>query len=109
MDEREAQKLSERGLVGKTPAGRPAVRVSLQYQHRFEEPSRDARRRLLSDAFEPIARWLESNDAHVDLDSLSVSGQTVEALLPIDDYDELTSKLQHHDVRVDQLVDRQVV
>jgi hypothetical protein len=109
MDERDKKRLSDRGLLATTPAGDPAVRVSLQYRPQLTEPSRTTRRRLLNDAFARIARRLEAGGAKVDLDSLSVSSQTVEALLPFDRFDELSDELEHAEVRVDQLVDRKVV
>lgn len=109
MDERAKQKLIDRGLLATTPSGLPAVRVSLQYRPRFHERSRSRRRELLADAFDRIASWLEPRGAEVDLDTLSVSGQTVEALLPVDDYDELAGELERAQIRIDELFDRQVV
>lgn len=109
MDARAAQKLADRGYAEPTAAGAQAVRVSLQYRQPLEERSRAARRQQLQTAFERIAELLRTEGADVDLESISTSGQTVEALLPLDSFDELSERLSEEDIRVDPLIDRQVV
>jgi len=109
MDELARRKLIDRGLAATTPEGLPAVRVSLQYRPRLTDRSRTKRRQLLTDAFGRVASWLEPLGAAVDLSSLSVSSQTVEALLPFERYDDLSDQLERQQIRIDQLYDRQVV
>ena len=83
--------------------------MTLQCNTRIEQVTRSARRSALRAEFEHIKQSLEPQGAEVDLDSLSVTGQTVEALLPIDRYEELTNQLNQEGIRVDPLFDRRIV
>lgn len=103
------RKLEKLGAFVTLHTGAKGVRVSLQYKPGLVEHSRSARRDALHTEFERVARSIEPQGAEVDLDSISVSGQTVEACLPIDQYEELTNKLNQQQIRVDLLVDRKIV
>ena len=103
------KKLEKLGALGTLHSGTKGVYVSLQYKPSLTELSRSARRDALRAEFEKVARAIEPQGAEVDLDSISVSGQTVEALLPIDHYEELESRLNRQNIRVDPLIDRQIV
>lgn len=109
MDDYKIQKLRNLGAISSLPTGKEGVRVSLQYKPRLDEPSRGARRDILHREFEKIAAECAQEGTQVDLGSLSVSGQTVEAVLPVEAYDRLVNDLEQKDVRVDDLIDRQVL
>lgn len=101
------QKLIGTDALVTTSKGLDGVRVSLQCRAAITGPSRDARHQSLRAAFENIADAIRTQGAEVDLDSISVSGQIVEAILPISCFDEITKVLDEQDVRVDVLIDRQ--
>ncbi len=109
MDAKALAKLYKRGAVDRLSNGKDGIRVSLQYKSKLSTPSRSYRRTLLQETFENIAKVILSEGAEIDLNSLSVSGQTVEAVLPVDKYDNITDKLKAQDIRVDLLTDEQVV
>lgn len=109
MDSRLIEKLDRMGALSCLGTGKKAVRVTMQYQPALDVKSRDLRRRALYEEFERVRDNIESKGAEVDLESLSVSGQTVEALLPLDRCDEIEENLRHCNVRVDLLVDRKIV
>lgn len=108
MDPKVLDKLYKLGAVDRLPNGQDGVRVSLQYRSRLTSGSRSDRRDLLKQAFEDIAKDIVSDGAEVDLDSISVSGQTVEAILPVTQYDDITDKLNQQNVRVDLVEERQI-
>lgn len=103
------RKLEKQGALMTLHSGATGVCVSLQYKPNLTERSRSARASALRVKFEQVARSIEPQGAEVDLSSISTSGQTVDACLPIDHYDELTAQLNQQKIRVDLLVDRQVV
>jgi len=109
MDRHQIEKLTQLGELVDLGSGRKGVRVSLQYQPRLTQRERDARRDLLRHEFASVAADLQPRGAVVDLDSLSLSAQTIEAVLPLDRIDELERELGDRDVRVDLLIDRDVV
>jgi hypothetical protein len=109
MDDQLLQQLRNLGATARLASGEEGVRVSLQYRARLAEPSRAARRELLHREFQSIAAELVPKGTEVDLGSLSISGQTVEAVLPLREYDHLVDDLKKRQVRVDALLDRQVV
>lgn len=109
MDLKLVKKLRQLGAIEHLDAGADGVRVSLQCRLKLTDQSRTQRRDILKSEFERIAHDLSSEGAKVDLDSMSVSGQTVEALLPLDKYDHLTDKLSKQDVRVDPLTTEQII
>ena len=109
MDEKTLSKLERGGALSVLPSGQTAVRVSLHLGQRLAEPSRLARRHLLEQAFETIAKKVAAIGGQVALDTLAVSAQTVEALVPADRYDDAVAALESLGVRVDPVIFRQVV
>jgi hypothetical protein len=109
MDEHKIQKLRNLGAISRLSTGEEGVRVSLQYKRRLEDPSRAVRRDILNKEFQKIASECAAEGTDVDLGSLSVSGQTVEAVLPVQHYDRLVNDFERREIRVDDLVDRQIV
>ena len=109
MDKNVIRKLRDLGALSRTSTGEEGVRVSLHYKPRLDEPSRSARREILQSAFGKVASEVHSRGLECDLGSLSVSGQTVEAVLPVRDYESLVDELERKDIRVDALLDQQIV
>jgi hypothetical protein len=89
--------------------GRQGVHVSLQYQPRLSEGSRAERRDVLKQRFEEVRRRLPANDITINMESLSVSAQMVEAVLDFNQYDSLVERLKESHIRVDPLIDREIV
>lgn len=103
------EKLYKLGAIKQLGTGTDGIRVSLQYEPRITEPSRSERRSILHDEFQRVAESINKKGAEVDLNSISVSGQTVEAVLPISEYDEILDDLSTRGIRMDLLYDRQVI
>lgn len=103
------KKLEKLNALTDLGAGRKGVRVSLQFQGQLSERSREKRRDRLHEEFSRIARTIASQGAAVDLESLSVLGQTVEAVLPLDTVEATEKSLQSQHVRVDPLIEHDVV
>ena len=107
MDTTKAKEVEKAVVI--TSRGTKGVHVSLQYEPRLKGGSRSQRRKLLIRQFGQIAKALALEGADVDLESISVSAQTVEAVLPLDHYQEITNVLVRQQIRVDPLFDRQIV
>jgi hypothetical protein len=90
-------------------AGRDGVMVSLQYQPRMTTRSRLERRKELIEKFNQAVQAVDLDDGSIDLESLSVSGQTIEAFLPLNQIEELVLVFSQQQIRIDPLVDYQVV
>jgi hypothetical protein len=87
MDEQLLRKLTNLGATQQRN-GRQALRASVHLPERIEAP-RAQRRELLATQFQKLGDLLHGFGGEVDLDSLSVSGQSVEAIVPVDVYDEV--------------------
>lgn len=101
MDPAEYKALADRGLVVSDSSGNKAVRVYLQYLPDIRGRSRDARRKALRTRFDQIAEKRSQTGVELDPGSLSVSGQVIEALVPIQHFDEARHELEDDDLRVD--------
>jgi hypothetical protein len=97
MDE-DLEQLASQGLVAKMASGKDGLRVSLQYQPRLSSKSLDERRQVLEREF---AARTQDPLVEVDQDSLSVTGQSVEALVAANDYEDVRRSLEASDLRVD--------
>src|SRR5438128_905743 len=104
MDAHLLDRVIKQGDIERLHTGATGVRVSLQYEPKLATPSFPDRKMELKREFERIAQTLNEKGAEVDLNSISVSGQTVEAVLPVDQLDEIESDLSDKSVRVDLLV-----
>ncbi|MCU1350434.1 MAG: hypothetical protein JWO56_3464 [Acidobacteria bacterium] len=107
MDGHAIEKLANLGVVEKTSTGKDGIRVSLQDTRRSDEPSRELRRAFLLQHFQHLGH--EIGEAEIDLDSLSVSGQSVLALLPADRFEDIEQQLRAKQVRIDLDVIRNAV
>lgn len=93
------KRLEACGQITAAQDGAPMVRVYLQYLPSLETISAPSRRQALR------ARFAKAADGHsVELDptSLSESGQVIEALVPVERFDQVSHDLgAHADLQVD--------
>lgn len=109
MDENELNRLTRLGAVVPLPSGQPGVRVSIEYLDDLVTLPRPARAALLRDRFGDAARVVAQAGGHVDLDTIAVSGQVVEAVLPVPSFDTLSTTLERGPIRIRPLFDRKIV
>ena len=100
------RKLAQLDLLEALPSGETGVRVTLQYTPRLAESSRADRRAFLDRRLSQIARRLGAAGCRVEIETLSVSAQTVEAVIPIDQYDAIEDQMKDEHIRLDVLMDR---
>jgi hypothetical protein len=107
VDAKQRQELANLGLLEQLPDGSDGVRVYLQYRPRLDPGSRAERREALHSAFEELT----ADKPHVMLDpkSLSVSGQSIEATVPLERFDEVERELADSGLGVNVVRDYQVV
>lgn len=101
MDAMQMSSLVKHGLVVPDASGKDAVRVYLQYLPNVSGRSAAARGRALRDRFERVARKHADVGVQLDPKSMSVSGQMIEALLPLEHYEQARHQLEDEKVRVD--------
>ena len=109
MNDTEFGKLRRLGALVPTDDGGEGVRVSLHYEAKLSDPSRMARRKLLTGAFAQLANSPGSEGLVVDLSTLAVSAQSVEATLPLRDFERIVADLRRKHVRATVLSDKQIV
>lgn len=109
MDNSLKRKLVQLDLLEVLPSGENGVRVTLQHTPRLAEPSRADRRAFLDRRFKQLAARLAADRCRVDVDTVSVSAQTVEAVIPVDRYDAIEDRMKADDIRLDVLMDRSIV
>jgi hypothetical protein len=95
------QTLADRNLVVHDTDGGDAVRISLQYLPTLTARSRGARVKALRSHFEKVAKTHAATGVELHPDSLSESGQVIEALVPADRYEQAIHELEGDDIRVD--------
>jgi len=108
MDSDLLRRLGEAGALSSLGEGVSGVKVSLQYQPKLKVASRKERREELHDCFAHVAEQIAPTGAAVDLESISVLGQTVEAVLPVEEYEQIVAELEILEVRVDPVISRDV-
>jgi hypothetical protein len=64
---------------------------------------------VLLQRFREAAQVMPAADAQVYLDTLSVAGQSVEAVIPVHAYDEAQARLRELAIRLDPVRDLQIV
>jgi hypothetical protein len=100
MDGHVAEQLRARGEVLRRAGGRDRVRVSLHYPRPLDAVARTERRKRLQSAFADIAATERARGLELDPASLSVSAQSVEGTVPLDEYDALSDELEPLGVRM---------
>jgi|GEM_PF-2678754 len=109
MDSQVLDRLYKLGAIDRLANGQDGVKVSLMWQTRLSEPSLSARKDLLQRKFESAANDILPDGAEVNLNSISISAQTVEAVLPINNFDDITKKLKQQSIRVDPLTRERMI
>ena len=108
-DQNDLEKLRRLGLVRTMPDGTEAVRITAQYRGAPASPDRHAWRVEMEAWQDVLSGKLANFGAEIVPNSLSLSAQTVEAVVPTLRLDEVAKNLNNEDVRVDLVVPRQVV
>lgn len=96
----EIDKLRRLGMVETGPTGTELVRVTAQLRQLLGPVSRDERRAQLQAFESAMGRYLARHGGSIVPDSLSVLGQTLEALVPVDRLPALEAELDDK-VRLD--------
>ena len=104
----DVRRLYEHGALERLASGRDAVRVTLQCMSPTLRGSRGQRRSQLTTVFRAVEEQFGGRGVSVDLETVSPSGQIVEALVPVDEYENLVDELSASGLRVDVNVERQV-
>jgi hypothetical protein len=102
-------RLSRMNALETLDDGTKGVRVSLQSNAPLASGTRLGRRASLEQRFADVAKGLAKVGAKVNLQTISVSAQTVEAVLPVERYDDVKHDLERIGIRVDELIDRLIV
>lgn len=104
-----AQKLSASGMAEHLAEGQEAVPVSLMIPERTNIKSREERKAYLKRQFsERLSRW-EKEGLEVDFNSLSVSGQTINAKMGIDSIKPLFQYLTNNGLKIHPNINTYVV
>src|SRR4029450_3866892 len=92
MDAKSVDKLRRDQSLRELPDGREGIDVTLQFVGSVPAESRPERKDWLKKRF---SKANELFDAPLDLkpESLSVSGQSIDATVPVDDFDDIREKL----------------
>lgn len=102
MDDPAIAKLRRDEGLQTLPDGSEAVPVTLQYQGAMPALSRSERKQWLRERFARLY-----GELRLDLESVSPSGQTVEALCPVARLREIREKIEANEDRVDIVQTRQ--
>jgi hypothetical protein len=108
MDAKVVEKLRRNQSLHELPDGREGLDVTLQFVGDVPDASRRERRDWLERRFSTVQRQFGER-VGVKPGSLSVSAQTVEAVVPLDEFDELCEQLSREDVRLAVNVSVQVL
>ena len=103
------KKLADRGVLVDLPRGKKGVPASLQYRGKLNSRSRAERKNELKEALGKAIELVRSVGGEVDADSVSVSGQTIDSVIPADDYERVRKHLESEGMRLDLLVREQVL
>lgn len=103
------RRVDEQGKLENLGNGERGVRVTIQYQPRLMNMSRQDQRDFLYKEFNRLSEPLVTEGAEVRLNSISDLAQTVEAVLPLARYEAIETILNEKGFRVDPIVTRQVV
>lgn len=108
MDPATLDKLRRNQALHQLPDGREGVEVTVQFVGQVPPAGRAARKDWLQARFSQARDGLAPSLA-IKPDSLSVSAQTVEAVVPVGDLDEMRERLSPEEFRLDVSLMRQIV
>jgi len=103
------EKLRRLGLTEISSQGEQAIRLTAQCRVSMFERGRHERRVLLEEWKSGLEKKLHAFRSDVVPNSLSLTAQTVELVVPINEVQAVDSALSADDVRVDILIPKQVV
>ena len=109
MLEGEIEEMRRLGLTERTEGGEEAVRVSVQCRRAACGHSREGWRGVLQEWEREVGQALARHGAQLVQGSLSVSGQTVEALVPVGELTAICDEMARRDARVDLLRRRRAI
>ena len=109
MDPIRLDKLRKRGLLEKGPDGQESVRVSLQQFASAQGLTRSELKERLRACAAALQEQLAGMGGCVIPDTLSVAGQTFEALIPADKIQFAAEELARKGLRVDLVEPRQII
>jgi len=109
MDEATLHRLQRQGAIVRLPTGNAGVRVSLRYLRSMVDRPRAERKELLASKLRELADAVGHQGGAIDEQTVSVSGQVCEAVLPLDGYEALKADVEAKDFEVQPLFDRQVL
>jgi hypothetical protein len=99
VDPRIIDKLRRDQSLRQLPDGRQGVDVTLQHVGSVPAESRPERKDWLSKRFSSLNTQFDAR-LHLKPESLSISGQSIDATVPVDDVDDLQEKLSRQGVRL---------
>lgn len=102
----EVERLRQLGLIEHTEAGAEAVRVTAQFHISDRKRSRTLLREALLDRQKAVQPILQECEAAIVPDSLSVSGQLVEMVVPVSRLEDLSAAMSGEGVRIDLISPR---
>jgi hypothetical protein len=99
MDAKVVDKLRRDQSLHELPDGREGIDVTLQFVGSVPAESRPERKDWLKKCFSNVKERL---DSRLDLkpESLSVSGQSIDAVVPVEEFDDIREKLSQEGVRL---------
>ncbi|PWU19764.1 MAG: hypothetical protein C5B50_05760 [Verrucomicrobia bacterium] len=109
MDQKLLEKLRQKQGLVQMPDGSEGVPVTLQFKGEVPAAPRPERKRWLINHFCGLGKQLANFPVMIDPDSVSVSGQTVEAVCPTDRLSEFRAAVEPTGHRVDVLRTMQAV
>lgn len=109
MEAREIEKLRNRGMTVPTAGGDEGVRITAQCRRLFGDQSRQERRLALEAWGQDLELRIATHGGQIVPGSLSVTGQTIDVIVPIESLPSLEADLSSSDIRVDFPVNMQIV
>jgi hypothetical protein len=108
MDRGTLDKLRRNQALRQLPDGREGVDVTVQFVGQVPPSSRAERKTWLQERFSRAREQLGPSLA-IKPESLSVSAQTVEAVVPVSELDDVRKRLSPDEFKVDVSMTRQIV
>ena len=105
VDEKLVETMRQRGQLVRLPNHAEGVPVALHYRRRLTAPSSVALRKAFADP----GRLLQAHGATISWKSLSPSGQIVEAVIPVSEFDNLAAQLRTRAIDIVPMVELQIV
>ncbi len=109
MDSVKIQKFRRAQALQRLSDGRDGVEVTIQFQGEVPGVARPDRRLWIEGKIASVVDRVAKHNALIKPDSVSVSGQTVEAVIPVSELETVQKALSEENCRVDITTRRQVV